>query len=89
MPGPTRRTRNVPAREPPLVALRDDLIGTARRCRGHAEALAHCRAELCALIVEADELGVPVARIAKLTGLTRKSVYAAVRREGQGAVGAA
>jgi hypothetical protein len=67
------------------VSLRDDLVNTARRCREQAETLERCRADLRALIVEADDLGVPVARIAELTGMTPKSKVQlkALEREGR------
>jgi DNA-binding phage protein len=42
-----------------------------------------CQGLLRALIAEADELGVPVAPIAELTGVTRKSVYKALQRNGR------
>jgi DNA-directed RNA polymerase specialized sigma24 family protein len=35
------------------------------------------------VIVEADELGLPVSRIAELTGLTLRTIYNALRRAGR------
>jgi hypothetical protein len=65
------------------VGLREDLEGAARACREKEAELDQCREQLRALIAEADELGVPVARIAATTELTGKSVNNALRRTGR------
>jgi DNA-directed RNA polymerase specialized sigma24 family protein len=65
------------------VELRDRLRTAAARRREAERELAERTAELRAAIVEAHASGVPVAVIARTTGLSRNSVYAHLRAAGR------
>ena len=66
-----------------IVLQEPDLERASEAVKAAEHELEARRAELRAVIVEADELGLPVARIAELTGLTRRSVYNALKRAGR------
>jgi DNA-directed RNA polymerase specialized sigma24 family protein len=67
----------------PRVGLGEDLEAAAAAVREAEHELEARRAKLRSVIIEADELGLPVTRIAELTGLTRRSVYNALKRAGR------